>query len=224
MVAETLLEVAAYIRSAAKLQGVLQVDTCETQQIKSVNNVLVEFHKQDRESIHYTLLLSSDSCLKTLRLHDLIKQRVEGRYRWLRSEAIVSKKDVCEKVRIYISVPTPAPPPNYEPDLILPTIFSANLEIGFCAPEALPSAPIKRLTAPQTSTLGCCNSVLVEFTQVDLKDGSFFATINTPTFQVVNSLGQVVEPQVKILSPNRYLINMSIFEPILGTYTVLGGA
>jgi hypothetical protein len=226
MLAEKLLEVADYIKKAAKLNGVLQVDTCETQQVYSVNNVLVEFHRQDREAIHYTLLISSDTCLKTLRLHDLIKQRVEGRYRWVKSEAVVSKKkdcEVCEKIRCYISVPIPATPPSYEPDVVLPSIFNTSLQIGFCAVESPAKLPRTNLIAPLVVEDSCCDSVLVEFTQADIKDGLLVTEISQPSFQVVNSLGQVVQPdQVKLIGKNLYSIKLTSYLPLIGAYTIRG--
>jgi hypothetical protein len=226
MLAEKLLEVAEYIKGAAKLNGLLQVDTCETQQIHAVNNVLVEFHKQDREAIHYTLLIKSDTCLKTLRLHDLIKQRIEGRYRWIRSEAVVTKKktcEVCESIRCFISVPVSAPPANYEPEILLPTIFSTSLQIGFCAIETTKKAPKLNLVAPIVAEDSCCDSVLVEFTQADIKDGQLVTEITQSSFQIVNPIGIVVQPDlVKLIGKNLYAIKLTSYLPIVGTYSIRG--
>jgi hypothetical protein len=215
MISKLVQEVADYLKELPVTTGVLQVDTCETEQIFSTNNVLVEFDHQDRKSTVISCIISADGCYKTLRLADIIKMRLEGRYRWLKSEALQNKKCVCDRVKIWIELPEAAPPPNYESNTLLPQIFDVNLSIGFCAPptrEKVEAFPLQKITV----AADCCgesalgSEVLARFTANDLQNGVYVANITPGGFLIRDSLGAVHYPtSVRLLSQNIYAITPS---------------
>jgi hypothetical protein len=227
MIANLVQEVADYLKQLPATTGILQVDTCETEQIFSTNNVLVEFDHQDRKSTVISCVVSADGCFKTLRLADIIKIRLEGRYRWLKSEALQNKKCVCDRVKIWIELPEAAPPPNYETNNLLPQIFDVNLSIGFCAPptrEKVELSPLQEITA----AVDCCSTdtsgfeVLARFTAADLREGIYVANITPGGFFIRNNLGAIHLPtSVRLVGLNTYAITPST--AVEGEWTITRG-
>lgn len=234
MIVETLDEIVAYLKSAATTVGILQVDSCETEQIHSPNGALVEFVQHSRDGLTYSVTVGSDTCHKTLRLADLIKSRLEYRYRWVKSESFSSKKgcDTCDKVRITISQPVSASPPVYEPEVLLPQIFDVNLSVGFCPPP-LPVQvdPPDLSQVVQVKAIDCCQqgseegfpleTVVVTFTSADLRGGKYVATVPPGNFFIRDDQGSIVIPDsVKKVGADLYSIALGSRLPLIGTWSI----
>lgn len=235
MIVETLDEIVAYLKSTATTAGILQVDSCETEQIHSPNGALVEFVQHSREGLVFTITVGSDTCHRTLRLADLIKSRLEYRYKWVKSESYSSKKgcDTCDRVRITIFQPVSASPPVYEPEVLLPQIFDVNLSVGFCSPPVPVKVDPPDLTqVVQVTEIDCCQqgseegfppeTVIVTFTGADLRGGKYTATIPPGNFFIRDNQGAIAIPDtVKKVGTDVYSIALGSRLPLIGTWSIV---
>lgn len=234
MITETLDEVVAYLKGTAAVAGLLQVDCCETEQISSPNNALVEFSYHDRSSLVYTIVVTSDTCYKTLRLANLLKTRLEYKYQWVKSEAFTNKKNcsTCDQVKITIKVPVAAPPAVYEDALILPQIFDINLAVGFCPPPKPVQVDVGTLqNVVLIKPIDCCDLAsegglpgeysIATFTNTDLKQGKFTVSVAESAFFVRDQNGDIAVPDsVKKIGKDLYSIGLGSRLPIAGTWSV----
>lgn len=221
-----LKEITDYLKGTGAIAGLVQVDNCETEVVKSVNNLLVEFSFSDRTKSQYTVLVTSDTCLKTIKLAELVKERLEYRYRWLKTESV--KRDcACHALRVTIEIAEIAKPAELEPQVILPQVLDTLLTIGFCPLKSLEPAVLntsQNVLVPGDSD--CCvpvtpsPSLKYSFTQADLLRNRYTFLATSP-FVVRNNLGVAVTPQtVKIVGQNLYQIYLVNFVPIVGTWSI----